>query len=173
MTCTRTKSKYVRKDAQHECHGGAPPAPAPTPTSAPSPASASVPTPTPAELYLRPVNATGHKIQPAVEPEIAVQLPKQLPGLRRPNSNFPFSILLPPSPSFFLSFLCLSCCLPYTIRFMILLHLRILRCRCRCRCPTDLWTERTLSLPVPCQEWKYGKAAYSKLSNNGRRDREQ
>lgn len=145
---------------KHECHGGAPPAPAPTP--APSPASASVPTPTPAELYLRPVNATGHKIQPAV------QLPKQLPGLRRPNSNFPFSILLPPSPSLFL-----SCCLPYTIRFMILLHLRILRCRCRCRCPTDLWTERTLSLPAPCQEWKYGKAAYSKLSNKGRRDREQ
>lgn len=166
MTCTRTKSKYVRKDAQHECHGGAPTAPAPA-------TPASVPSPTPAELYLRPVNATGHKIQPAVEPEIAVQLPKQLPGLRRPNSNFPFSILLPPSPSFFLSFLCLSCCLPYTIRFMILLHLRILRCRYRCRCPTDLWTERTLSLPVPCQEWKYGKAAYSKLSNKGRRDREQ
>lgn len=146
MTCTRTKSKYVRKDAQHECHGGAPPAPAPTPAT-----PASVPSPTPVELYLRPVNATGHKSQPAVEPEIAVQLPKQLPGLRRPNSNFPFSILLPPpSPclSFFLSFFCLSC-LPYTIPFMILLHLRILRCRCRCRCPTDLWTERTLSLPAP------------------------
>lgn len=95
MTCTRTKSKYVRKDAQHECHGGAPPAPTPTPAT-PSPAP--VPTPTPVELYLRPVNATGHKSQPAVEPEIAVQLPKQLPGLRRPNSNFPFSILLPPSP---------------------------------------------------------------------------
>lgn len=156
MTCTRTKSKYVRKDAQHECHGGAPPAPTPT--------LASVPTSTPVELYLRPVNATGHKSQPAVEPEIAVQLPKQLPGLRRPNSNFPFSILLPPlspSPSsfFFLSLFCLSC-LPYTIRFMILLHLRILRCLCRC--PTDLWTERTLSLLAPSaalprmEIWKSG-----------------
>lgn len=112
MTCTRTKSKYVRKDAQHECHGGAPPAHTPTP--------ASVPTSTPVELYLRPVNAMGHKSQPAVEPEIAVQLPKQLPGLRRPNSNFPFSILLPPpSPSSFSSrcYACPACLTQFVLWF--------------------------------------------------------
>lgn len=118
--------------------------------------------PTPVELYLRPVNATGHKSQPAVEPEIGVQLPKQqLPGLRRQNSNFPFSILLPPSPS------------PYTIRFMILLHLRILRCRYRCRCPTDLWRNepfRSLRLLLCQDRWKYGKAAaYSKLKQRTKR----
>lgn len=82
---------------------------------------------------------------------IGVQLPKQqLPGLRRQNSNFPFSILLPPSPS------------PYTIRFMILLHLRILRCRYQCRCPTDLWRNEPFRLLAPSalpgwmEIWKSG-----------------
>lgn len=172
MTCTRTKSKYVRKDAQHECHGGAPPAPAPSP--------ASVPTPTPVELYLRPVNATGHKSQPAVEPEIAVQLPKQLPGLRRPNSNFPFSILLPPaspslSPSSCRSAACPACLTQFVLCFYCIYAYCDADAVVDAQLiygPSEPFPCLRLLLP-PCQEWKYGKAAYSKLSNKGRRDREQ
>lgn len=157
MTCTRRKSKYVRKDVQHECHSTQARQVCPFHVLQLLSSSICV------QLTRRAIKASRPL---SLKSAIGVQLPKQqLPGLRRQNSNFPFSILLPPSPS------------TYTIRFMILLHLRILRCRYQCRCPTDLWRNEPFRLLAPSAlpriDGNMEKRRRIQNSNKGRRDREQ